>query len=65
MTSPDGKLIATIVPGIGGETGVLMKNNNLKVEARAYYQFLDDKKYVFIDINGIAPPGDVYPYHYQ
>ena len=65
MTSPDGKVIASLVPGIGGETGILMNNNNLKAEARAFYQFSDDNKYVFLDINGIAPPGDVYPYQYQ
>lgn len=65
MTAPNGTLIANLVPGIGGETGILMNNNNLKAEARVFYQFVDDGKYMFIDINGIAPPGDAYPYQYQ
>lgn len=65
MTSPAGKLIAKLVPVLGGETGVLGKNDNLKIEARAYFQFIDDKKYSYIEINGIAPPGDAHTFHYQ
>ena len=65
MTSPSGKLIANLVTVLGGETGVLGNNDYLKIEARAYFQFVDDRKYASVEINGIAPPGDTHTYHYQ
>lgn len=54
MTSPDDKLLATVVPGLGGETGVVDKNNNLQIEARSYFQFVDDKKYAYLSSSGIG-----------
>lgn len=33
MTAPNGKVIANVVPWLGGETGVVDKNNNLQIES--------------------------------
>ncbi|KAF8600061.1 hypothetical protein BDV93DRAFT_525608 [Ceratobasidium sp. AG-I] len=54
MTAPNGTVIAKTVPGIGGETGVIDKNNNLQVEARAFFQFVDDGKYAYLIATGIG-----------
>ncbi|KAG8795953.1 hypothetical protein FRC12_007766 [Ceratobasidium sp. 428] len=55
MTSPQGKVIATVVPGVGGETGLVDKNGNFQIQSRNIFQFVDDKKYVFIEGSGIGP----------
>ncbi|KAG8689222.1 hypothetical protein FRC08_011041 [Ceratobasidium sp. 394] len=55
MTAPDGSLIATVVPGVGGETGVIDKNGNLEIDVKAVFQFVDDKKFTYAAISGIGP----------
>lgn len=54
MTAPNGTVIAKAVPGLGGETGVVGKNGNLQVQARAFFQFLDDGKYIYLANTGIG-----------
>ncbi|KAG9089720.1 hypothetical protein FS749_001110 [Ceratobasidium sp. UAMH 11750] len=55
MTAPDGSLIAKVVPGVGGETGVIDKNGNLEIDVKAVFQFVDDKKFAYAAISGIGP----------
>jgi hypothetical protein len=55
MTDPTGALIANVVPGVGGETGVIDKNGNLQIDVKAIFQFVDDKKYAYAAITGIGP----------
>ncbi|KAF8600064.1 hypothetical protein BDV93DRAFT_525610 [Ceratobasidium sp. AG-I] len=64
ITAPNGTAIAKLVPGIGGETGVIDKNGNLQVEARAFFQFLDDKKYAYLIGTGIGSLVG-HPFDYQ
>ncbi|KAG9087203.1 hypothetical protein FS749_003079 [Ceratobasidium sp. UAMH 11750] len=54
MTAPNGSLIGKVVPGVGGETGVIDKNGNLEIDAKAVCQFLDDNKYAYMAISGIG-----------
>ncbi|QRV78365.1 Copia protein [Ceratobasidium sp. AG-Ba] len=55
MTSPNGKIIATVVSGVGGEMGLVDKNGNFQIQSRNVWQFVDDKKYAFIEGSGIGP----------
>ncbi|KAG9077345.1 hypothetical protein FRC06_008971, partial [Ceratobasidium sp. 370] len=55
MTAPDGSLIAKVVPGVGGETGVIDKKGNLEINVKAFFQFLDDHKFGYVAISGIGP----------
>ncbi|KAG9096513.1 hypothetical protein FRC06_008591 [Ceratobasidium sp. 370] len=48
MTDPTGKLIAKAVPGLGGDTGVIDKTGSVQIDARLFYQFVDDGKYAYI-----------------
>lgn len=64
MSAPNGTIIAKVVPGVGGETGVIDKNNNLEIEARAFFQFVDDKKYAYLTGVGIGSLTG-HPFDYQ
>ncbi|KAF8600066.1 hypothetical protein BDV93DRAFT_546527 [Ceratobasidium sp. AG-I] len=55
MKAPNDTIIAKAVPGVGGETGIIDKNNDFQIDARAFFQFLDDGKYAYILVNGIGP----------
>jgi hypothetical protein len=55
MTNPAGALIGNVVPGLGGETGIIDKNGNLEIDVKAFFQFVDDKKYAYAAISGIGP----------
>ncbi|KAG9104860.1 hypothetical protein FRC07_009691 [Ceratobasidium sp. 392] len=55
LTSPQGKILATVVPGVGGETGVADKNGAFHIQVRTVFQFVDDKKYLYIEGAGIGP----------
>ncbi|QRV93141.1 hypothetical protein RhiJN_21159 [Ceratobasidium sp. AG-Ba] len=54
MTSPTGKTIAKAVSGVGGEQGFVDKNGNLHLQVRAVWQFIDDKKYGYVEGLGIG-----------
>jgi hypothetical protein len=54
MTDPGGKIIAKIVPGVGGETGVVDKNGNFQIESHNVFQFVDDQKYAYVAGTGIG-----------
>jgi hypothetical protein len=54
MTSPDGQIIAKVVSGLGGDTGVMDQTNNVQIDARAFYQFVDDGKYVYVLSTGVG-----------
>ncbi|KAG9128405.1 hypothetical protein FRC07_013745 [Ceratobasidium sp. 392] len=54
MMSPDGRLIAKAVPGLGGDTGLVDKNGNVQADARLFFQFLDDGKYAYMVTPGIG-----------
>ncbi|QRV93140.1 hypothetical protein RhiJN_21158 [Ceratobasidium sp. AG-Ba] len=63
MTSPDGKIIAKAVSGVGAETGFVDKNGIFQVQARSIWQFVDDKKYAYIESLGKGPvTGGIYSY---
>ena len=55
MTAPNGTLIGKVVPGVGGETGIIDKNGNLEIDVKAFFQFVDDKKFAYAAISGIGP----------
>ncbi|QRV93142.1 transmembrane protein [Ceratobasidium sp. AG-Ba] len=55
MTSPNGKIIATVVSSVGGEMGLVDKNGNFQIQSRNVWQFVDDKKYAYIEGSGIGP----------
>ncbi|KAG9119083.1 hypothetical protein FRC07_006073 [Ceratobasidium sp. 392] len=54
LTSPDGKLLAKAVPGLGGDTGVIDKTGNVQIDARVFYQFVDDGKYAYVVSTGVG-----------
>ncbi|QRV78363.1 hypothetical protein RhiJN_06378 [Ceratobasidium sp. AG-Ba] len=63
LTSPDGKVIATAVAGVGAETGFVDKNGIFQVQARSVWQFVDDKKYAYIESLGKGPvTGGIFSY---
>ncbi|KAG9077344.1 hypothetical protein FRC06_008970 [Ceratobasidium sp. 370] len=65
MTAPDGSLIGKVVPGVGGETGIIDKNGNLEIDVKAIFQFLDDQKFAYAAISGIGPlSGKPYDAHH-
>ncbi|QRV78367.1 hypothetical protein RhiJN_06382 [Ceratobasidium sp. AG-Ba] len=57
MTSPKGQLIAKAVPGLGGDTGIIDKDGTVLIDARVYYQFIDDKKYAYVVSGGVGSIG--------
>ncbi|KAF8595991.1 hypothetical protein BDV93DRAFT_528311, partial [Ceratobasidium sp. AG-I] len=55
MTAPSGTLIAKVVPGVGGETGIIDKNGNLQIDVKVFFQFIDDNKFAYVAISGVGP----------
>lgn len=55
MTAPNGTAIGKVVPGVGGETGVIDKNGNLELDVKVFFQFVDDKKFAYVAVSGIGP----------
>ncbi|KAG9087202.1 hypothetical protein FS749_003078 [Ceratobasidium sp. UAMH 11750] len=54
MTDPNGKLIAKAVSGLGGDTGVIGKTGSVQIDARLFYQFVDDDKYAYVVSTGVG-----------
>ncbi|KAG9078340.1 hypothetical protein FS749_009671 [Ceratobasidium sp. UAMH 11750] len=54
MTDPNGKLIAKAVPGLGGDSGVIDKTDSVQIDARLFYQFVDDGKYAYVVSTGVG-----------
>ncbi|KAG8778806.1 hypothetical protein FRC12_024821 [Ceratobasidium sp. 428] len=55
LTDPTGSPIGHVVPGIGGETGIIDKNGNLEIDVKVFFQFNDDHQYAYAAISGIGP----------
>ncbi|KAF9510395.1 hypothetical protein BS47DRAFT_1348091 [Hydnum rufescens UP504] len=55
-TTPEGKLIATVVPGIGGEWGKVDASGTLFVDSVYFVQFVHDKKYAYSYLDGYGVP---------
>ena len=55
MTSSSGALIGKVVPGVGGETGIIDKNGNVQIDVKVFFQFVDDKNFAYAAISGIGP----------
>ncbi|KAF8598874.1 hypothetical protein BDV93DRAFT_560899 [Ceratobasidium sp. AG-I] len=55
MTAPNGTVIGKVVPGVGGETGIIDKNGNLELDVKVFFQFVDDKKFAYVAVSGIGP----------
>ncbi|KAG8709880.1 hypothetical protein FRC12_009406 [Ceratobasidium sp. 428] len=65
LTDPTGSLIGRVVPGIGGETGIIDKNGNLEIDVKVFFQFNDDHQYAYAAISGIGPlSGKPYDAHH-
>ncbi|KAG9119103.1 hypothetical protein FRC07_006042 [Ceratobasidium sp. 392] len=54
LTAPNGKLLAKAVTGLGGDTGVIDKTGNVQIDARVFYQFIDDGKYAYVVSTGVG-----------
>ncbi|KAF9518174.1 hypothetical protein BS47DRAFT_323402 [Hydnum rufescens UP504] len=52
-TTPDGELIANVLPGLGGE---LDASGILFVDSVYFVQFVDDKKYAYSYLDGYGVP---------
>ncbi|KAF9505584.1 hypothetical protein BS47DRAFT_1353793 [Hydnum rufescens UP504] len=55
-TTPEGKLIANVVTGIGGEWGKVDSTGTLFVDSVYFVQFVDDKKYAYSYLDGYGVP---------
>ncbi|KAG9104861.1 hypothetical protein FRC07_009692 [Ceratobasidium sp. 392] len=65
VTNPSGTLIGRVVPGVGGETGIIDKNGNLEIDVKAFFEFFDDKSHAYVAISGIGPlSGKPYDAHH-
>ncbi|KAF9043868.1 hypothetical protein BDZ89DRAFT_219752 [Hymenopellis radicata] len=48
----NGKVIANLIPGLGGELGALGSNNVFYPDARAALQWVDDSTYGYLEMHG-------------
>jgi len=55
-TTPEGKLIANVVTGIGGEWGLVDSTGTLYVDSVYFVQFVEDKKYAYSYLQGYGVP---------
>lgn len=56
-TTPDGELLADVLPGVGAEHGYIDAEGILHVSGRYTVQFVSDKKYGFVTMNGFGTAG--------
>ncbi|KAG8709879.1 hypothetical protein FRC09_000417 [Ceratobasidium sp. 395] len=54
LTDSAGSLIGHVVPGVGGETGIIDKNGNPQIDAKLIFQFKNDKKHMYAAISGVG-----------
>lgn len=48
----NGKVIANLLPGLGGELGVIGSDNVFYPDARAALQWVDDSTYGYLEMHG-------------
>ena len=54
LTDPStGAVVATFIPGIGGELGVFGSNGIFYPDVRAVAQFVDDSSLVYLNLRGV------------
>ena len=56
-TNTDGSLLATLVPGIGGEQGYIDSNGLFQLDVRYVVQFASDKKFGYVQAKGVGKAG--------
>jgi len=56
-TSPDGTLLATVVPGVGGEHGYIDSTGVFHLDVRYTVQFVADKKWAYYQAKGFGTAG--------
>ncbi|KAJ7587871.1 hypothetical protein C8J56DRAFT_1082258 [Mycena floridula] len=54
LTDPITGDVATIIPGLGGETGVMASNNVFYASVQAGFQWVDDRKSAWAELHGVA-----------
>jgi hypothetical protein len=48
------EIVAKIVPGIGGETGLIGSNGNFYPDARIVLQWVKDQKFAYVTVTGVG-----------
>ncbi|KAF9520354.1 hypothetical protein BS47DRAFT_1335983 [Hydnum rufescens UP504] len=56
-TTPDGVLIANVVPGLGAEWGTIDKFGVLSLDVSYNVHFVKDKKYAYVRLTGFGVSG--------
>ncbi|KAF9520355.1 hypothetical protein BS47DRAFT_1357560 [Hydnum rufescens UP504] len=56
-TTPDGALIAQVVPGLGAEWGTIDEFGVLSLDAYYNVQFVKDRKYAYVRLTGFGVSG--------
>ncbi|KAJ7581961.1 hypothetical protein C8J56DRAFT_1029359 [Mycena floridula] len=49
-----GDVVATIIPALGGETGVIASNNVFYASVQAGFQWVDDRKFAWAELHGVG-----------
>ncbi|KAJ7587479.1 hypothetical protein C8J56DRAFT_1050694 [Mycena floridula] len=53
LTDPvTGDVVAILIPGLGGETGLIASNNVFYPSAQVGFQWVDDKKFAWAEFHG-------------
>jgi len=56
-TKTDGSLLATVVPGMGGENGYTDSNGLFHLDIRYTIQFVSDNKFGYVQLKGYGKAG--------
>ncbi|KAF9017072.1 hypothetical protein BDZ89DRAFT_1075020, partial [Hymenopellis radicata] len=52
LTDPNGHVLASVLPGLGGELGLLGSNNVFYPNVRLGLQWLDDSSFAYVELHG-------------